>query len=490
GVWPSEIESVLTSMGFNVYVWKESESGNPPLNILQHENVRAVVWHTGTYRWWAVDPYDAQTLIQFVEDGGRLLLEGEDIGYDHWYEYDEFMRRVAHARYLVDNTGVNTIVATAKHPVVYDLPVFSFETMPPYPDGVEPVNNGEEVARYQNTPYSAIVVYDGLYWGFGERVVYVAFPLHYLYESYRNLLIENAVGWLMTSYVLKASTDSGVYLRGSTVKAVASLFDGTSPLPGATLTASIYYPDGTVVSGLTMYDDGTNGDDVANDGNYTLLYDILDTCPIGYYQIEAKASIPGYVPIYRNATFRVMESPSFSLFIEDRDIVQGKIRVNITVSNDAGLRILVIQYRIDGADWADILLPIDGVYDEDTETVHVEIDGYSYSPGTHSLDVRAFAEGGFESWWLWRPFTVRELSKRYNLISLLLYPEEGYSASSLARAIGPEATLVASWDTATQAFKGYVPGVSPPADDFPIETGFGYFVYLTSPCRLVEFPGW
>ncbi|MEM2288766.1 MAG: C25 family cysteine peptidase, partial [Sulfolobales archaeon] len=488
GVWPSEIESVLTSMGFNVFVWRESENGRPPLEVLQHENVEAVVWHTGTYFRWAVDPVDAQTLIQFVESGGRLLLEGEDIGWNH--DRDEFMRRVAHAYQLIDDTNEETMVATAKHPVVYSLPTFSFETMPPYPDGVEPVNNGEEVARYQGTPYSAVVVYDGLYWGFGGRVVYVAFPLHYLYESYRNTLVENAVEWLTTSYVLKVSTDRGVYLPGYTVKAVASLFDGTNPLPGITVTASIYYPDGTVVSGLTMYDDGTHGDDVAGDGNYTLLYDILDTYPVGYYQIEAEADIPGYVPIYRNATFRVVAAPGFSLFVEDRDIVQGIISVNITVSNDAGLNIVMVQYRIDGSDWVDIPAPIDGAYDEDVETVHIEIDGYSHSLGWHFLDVRAFAEGGFESWWLGRPFEIRELSRRYNLISLIYYPEPGYSASSLARAIGPEATLIASWDTTAQKFKGYVPGVSPPSDDFPMEMGFGYFVYLTSPRRLVEFPGW
>ena len=288
-----------------------------------------MVWHTGTYYWDAVDPIDAQTLIQFVESGGRLLLEGENIGRDH--DSDEFMRRVAHAYQLTDGAGVDTIVATAKHPVVYSLPTFSFETMPPSPDGVEPVNNGEEVARYQGTTYSAVVVYDGLYWGFGGRVVYIAFPLHYLYESYRNTLVENAVRWLTTSYVLRVSTDRGIYLPGWTVKAVASLFDGANPLPGATVTASIYYPDGTVVSGLVMYDDGTNGDAMANDGQYTLLYDIPANCPFGYYQIEAEANIPGYVPIYRNATFRVAAAPGFSLFVEDRDIVQGIISVEIII---------------------------------------------------------------------------------------------------------------------------------------------------------------
>ncbi|MEM3390203.1 MAG: hypothetical protein QW491_12455, partial [Thermoproteota archaeon] len=65
-------------------------------------------------------------------------------------------------------------------------------------------------------------------------------------------------------------------------------------------------------------------------------------------------------------------------------------------------------------------------------------------------------------------------------------PSSGYSAEDLGKAIGPSATLIAKWDSATQKFKGYSPGVSNPGDDFPIEQGFGYFVYLTSPCRFIE----
>ena len=78
-----KIKNAVKALGFNVLLWNESQLGRPSLKLLTNENVTMVIWHTGTYWNYAVDSVDADTLIEFVKLGGRLLLEGEDIGYNH-----------------------------------------------------------------------------------------------------------------------------------------------------------------------------------------------------------------------------------------------------------------------------------------------------------------------------------------------------------------------------------------------------------------------
>ncbi len=486
GVWPNEFIEVVEALGFNAMVWNESERGNPSLDILLNENVTAVIWHTGTYYDGAVSSEDAQTLIQFVEKGGRLLLEGEDIGFDHGD--DEFMQKVAHAKYLVDDTNASVVEATEKHPVMEDLEHFTFASQPPYPDGVEPWNNGTQVAKYAETNYSAIIVYDGLYWGAGGRVVYIAFPVHYLSADTRKTLIENSIKWLTTSYVIKAKTDRESYAAGSTVKIVASVFNGTEPLTGVNATARVYYPNGTLAFEAQMRDDGMGGDDVPQDGNYTVIYEIPSGAPTSSYLVEVSAYIKGYTTIYDSKSFEVTAggAVAFTIKVEDVVVIEGVIYMNITASNNASLIIRMVQYRIDGGEAVNVTKPIDGAYDSPTETVRIVIDTASYSLGEHKIEVRAIAEQSYASQWEQYRFLVRELEAKYNLIALLIPPLKPVYASDIAENVGSNLQGIWKWDVDKQEFIGYTPGVSPPEEDFLIEMGYGYFVYLAAPARFVE----
>ncbi|MHA1832906.1 MAG: C25 family cysteine peptidase, partial [Candidatus Baldrarchaeia archaeon] len=217
GVWPDEIRSPLETAGYVVHVWNESIQGLPCLDALL--DVDAVFWHTGTMWEYAVDPVDAATLIQYVQSGGNLVLEGEDIGWDH--EADEFMINVAHAIYEVDDAAVESFEITYPlHPVVTNLPsTFSFTTKPSYPDGVEPTNGGLEVIRYKDTDYTAVTVYDGRSKSEG-RVVYVAFPIHYIGQSERQTLLLNSIGWATSQYLVKVSTNKRVYISNEDIKVV------------------------------------------------------------------------------------------------------------------------------------------------------------------------------------------------------------------------------------------------------------------------------
>ena len=490
GVWPGEIKSVVEAMGFNVTLWNESQSGAPPLDVLLHPNVKAVIWHAGTYYDWAVSPGDADTLTQFLNNGGRLLLEGENIAQDH--VDDDFMKEVAHSSLLLDNVYANNVTAWLKHPVIEGLDNLYFDVWPPSPDGVEAVNNGSAIAGYNGTEYAAIVVYDGLYWGGKGRVVFLTFPLHYLSLSNRSKLIENSVRWLTTSYYIKATTNATTYLYGWTIKIVASVVNGSDPVTGLNVYDRMYYPNGSLVFESQMMDDGTGGDDVANDGNYTALYTVPEGMPIGYYFVEVYTYISGYTTIYDQRRIKILSpnmSPKFTIDVVDLEVIEGVIHMYLSVTNNATLDIEKVQYRVDSGTIVNVSKPVDGAYDSPEETVEIVIDAYTYALGKHNITVRCLAELGYESDWVTYHFVVRQLEARYNLIALSLEPLLPVYASDIAEAVGPDLLGIWRWDVGAQEFTGYVPGVSSPEEDFQLEMGQGYFVYMSSPAILVEV-GW
>jgi len=187
-----EFESALMVLGYDYWVWNESAMGKPPLDFLT--KFKLVIWTCGDYWNKAVDPTDALTLESYLAQGGNILLEGEDIGYDH--DADDFMINVAHAIMQIDHTGAPGLTVTdPTHPVTFGLPTsFTWLTNPPIDDGVSPTNGGTEVIKYTGTAWTAVTVFEGASSG---SVVYYAFPLYCLAESHGESLAINSVNWLL-----------------------------------------------------------------------------------------------------------------------------------------------------------------------------------------------------------------------------------------------------------------------------------------------------
>jgi len=189
-----EFGAVLTAEGYEYWVWNESALGNPALEFMTI--FKLVIWTCGDNYNMAIDLQDALALEDYFNQGGNILLEGEDIGYNH--RTDSLMTNVAHALYQVDSTGAPGLTVTdPTHPVTQNLPTtFTWDIRPPYDDGVIPTNNGSEVIRYTETLWTAVTVFDKTGTSFGS-VVYYAFPVYSLAESERSTLIINSVCWLL-----------------------------------------------------------------------------------------------------------------------------------------------------------------------------------------------------------------------------------------------------------------------------------------------------
>ncbi len=175
---------------------------------------------------------------------------------------------------------------------------------------------------------------------------------------------------------------------------------------------------------------------------------------------------------------------SFKAVVEDVSVVRGIVRLNITLSMNGSGYISAVEYGIGNSNYS--AKPVDGVYNSTVETVHIELNGTSYEDGEYTLWVKARTSNGCESPEFNYTLKVRTLKPRYNLIALTLQPLKPINASDLATAVGQALLGIWKWNPELQEYEGYTPGVSEPSDDFPLEVGYGYFVYLAEPAKLVE----
>lgn len=289
-----EFEYALMFNGYEYFVWQESSMGRPPLEFLL--KFKLVIWTCGDYWGWAVDSVDAETLEAYLAMGGNILLEGEDIGYDHYM--DSFMVNVAHAIYQVDNTGAYGLTVTdPTHPVTQGLPTtFTWLQDPPYDDGVFPTNGGFEVIRYTDTLWTAVTVYDGTETGYGS-VVYYAFPIYCLWQSERDTLIINSVGWLAPSeHDLKVSLAAPTFLELGN----STLLNATVQNRGLNNEINIEFS--LIINGTVVYSTIIEELPVGNSYSINYLWAPSET---GSHNVTVYASpVPGETNIANNVVTR------------------------------------------------------------------------------------------------------------------------------------------------------------------------------------------
>jgi subtilisin family serine protease len=135
-----------------VSVWDKSRSGVPALFYL--DRFDAVIWSTGNYWGDNVDANSSMLLINYTQNGGKLVLEGPDIAFDHGY--DEFMNNVTHS--------------------IFEDDLFLSGNQ----------SNG-------SISDSALTAFNGN----GTKTLFIPFMIDAL-DTAQNTFIENIVGWILT----------------------------------------------------------------------------------------------------------------------------------------------------------------------------------------------------------------------------------------------------------------------------------------------------
>jgi hypothetical protein len=341
--------SALESVGYDYVVWNESKMGNPPLGILT--KFEFVIWTCGDYWSTAVDSTDVPTLMSYLAAGGNVILEGEDIGYNH--NNDGFMINVAHALYQVDKTGAPGLtVYSSDHPVVAGLPnSFPWLVTPRYDDGTSPVNGGIEVLRYTNTTWAAVTVFDGRNIQSGSSV-YFAFPLYCLGQTEAEKLVLNSLRWL-DGLTVALNPQYSVVVAGQQVEFQVNASRGVMPCQ-----CEWYIHDVVVI-------------DAQDQATWTFRFDSPGTL----YKVKVKLTDALGVQVWAEATVEVRVQlailPPQNVFLTNETASGNIFPVNIIVANVSDLTSwqVAISYDPSILGYSDIGLPSEHVFSGENMTV-------------------------------------------------------------------------------------------------------------------------
>ncbi len=233
--YPPDLSIFLSfnnSYGFIMREWYESLQGIPVDPILWSNDFPFVIWSSCT-SWYAVVPPDDYILQVFTQNyTGKLLIEGEDIGWFHKAVLnDTFLEDVLHAVWLADSSGVYNITPVAiGHLLTANLSGNISIGHVPWPDAIAPYNGSQAAFNYSGTSMSAIIYYynkDNI--SAEGKLVYAAFPLVNVTTTERQQIIKNSLLWLLllaeTRINATQTTPAGDYkLNGTITSGVLGLY--------------------------------------------------------------------------------------------------------------------------------------------------------------------------------------------------------------------------------------------------------------------------
>ncbi|UCE20029.1 MAG: T9SS type A sorting domain-containing protein [Gemmatimonadota bacterium] len=182
--------------------WEVERQGSPINKLNEHE---IVIWFTGQSRENTLIQDDQASLISYLDNGGRLFLCGQDIGYDLFEKGNgvDFYTNYLRAQWMQDNSEDGFITSVPEDPISGDISGFLLiqeNNENDYlrsPDVITPLLGATPVFEYSQTGKTA-----GLKYAAGYRLVYFAFP----FENLTNLrpdfqimkvdLLASIIDWL------------------------------------------------------------------------------------------------------------------------------------------------------------------------------------------------------------------------------------------------------------------------------------------------------
>ncbi|MBU1950967.1 MAG: proprotein convertase P-domain-containing protein [Candidatus Eisenbacteria bacterium] len=143
------------------------------------------------------------SLINFVENGGHLLIEGGEVGYTYRSDTN-FGAKVLHITGWNSDSGGNVTVAEPDHyvmsvPNVITGPITVASSTYADQDAMDATTDAVVVGSWTSYPTDAsIITYDSNPAPEGGQIVFFCFNYSAMDASVRPLLLQNTVTWLMT----------------------------------------------------------------------------------------------------------------------------------------------------------------------------------------------------------------------------------------------------------------------------------------------------
>jgi len=190
-------ENALLASNYVYDVWDRTTQGSPSPATMQ--GYTAVIWFTGLDYGTTLSTTDQSNLATYLDNGGKLFISGQDIGYD--IGSTSFYTSYLHASYNVDTAGWE--IQGQSGDVIGDGLSFSINSgdganNQNWPDGIQPVSPAVTCFSYSDDPpyKGGIHVEVGAY-----RIVYLAFG----FEGIDNMddrvtVMSRILGWLAADH--------------------------------------------------------------------------------------------------------------------------------------------------------------------------------------------------------------------------------------------------------------------------------------------------
>lgn len=195
--YESWYENALLASSYVYDIWDRSELSSPTPSKMQAYT--AVVWFTGTTSSNTIGTDDQNNLATYLDNGGKLFLSGQDIGYD--IGTTSFYSDYLNASYEVDTAGWNVAGETGDaigDDLEFDIQSGDGANNQDWPDGIQPISPATSCFYYSDaSPYKAgISVQSEAY-----RVVYFSFG----FEAINNMpdrttIMSRLLAWLAAEH--------------------------------------------------------------------------------------------------------------------------------------------------------------------------------------------------------------------------------------------------------------------------------------------------
>jgi hypothetical protein len=284
--------AALDSTGYSYAVWPYMDA-TVPASLMQR--FQAVVWYTAA-EYPTLDATDRAELATFLNGGGRLFINGQDIGWelarpaappsDPGGTDPTFYRGYLHASYVADDSGFTTLTGLAGDPIGDGLSFCIFcgdaADYTPYPESIWPFDPfATNFVMYGPGVSGGIKSDTGT-----SKVVYLGVGFETIGDAAsRATLMKRSIDWLGACQATSdcpTGTPSKVALRMSKFDAATLKFDWPAD-PNAVGGFNVYTTDDpTVVTVLrkeNSYTPVTNFSAGTTSGNMAI------TAGMTYYQI-------------------------------------------------------------------------------------------------------------------------------------------------------------------------------------------------------------
>lgn len=200
--------------------WDCSNLGTPSFaDVLK--NYQTLIWFTGDDRTTSLTSAEQVELTSFLDQGGKLILTGQNIGFDlvadGTTEDSLFFANYLHAEFLADTVKPTMIMGTAGDPIGSGLfininPVVGGAENQTAPSAITPLNGAISFFKYIPQMTSAGIRYCDE--NYNYRLVFLPFGFEGIsgpYSDSAQRLISRIMSWLSGETVVKDNNEKNLF---------------------------------------------------------------------------------------------------------------------------------------------------------------------------------------------------------------------------------------------------------------------------------------